>query len=325
MEKEYDAVGIGNALIDILVQIDADRIQKFNLQKGSFNELDEQKVNSILSSIGNLNPKMVPAGSASNTIMGMANLGGKYAFIGRVGDDAHGDFFSSNLKQLMVHPQLTKCNISGTGKCISLITPDSERTFAANLGAARNLSAADVSEDHVKKSKILHSTAYEIESAREAVFHSMDVARSNGTKISFDLADPFLIKRQFSEITKVLNNGVDFIFANEAEALAFTGLADPFEAVNELFKYAEIAVVKIGAKGSLIKQNQILIQAPIYPTKVIDTTGAGDLYAAGFLWGCTRNKSLETCGKIGAFMASKVISQIGAIIGETMTAEVEKI
>jgi len=323
--KDYDAVGIGNALIDILAHVDETYPQKFGLEKGAFNLVDEKKIAEIMGAIQNFNPKFVPAGSSANVIMGISNLGGKCNFIGRVGKDSFGEFYHQNLKRVGVDPKLAECNISLTGKCISLITPDSERTFATNLGAAGNLSKADITEDAVKKAKILHLTGYETESAREAAFHAIEIARENETKISLDLADSFLIKRRRSDIQQILASGVNFLFANEGEAQAFTGLENPSDAIEELSKFSEITVVKIGSRGSLIKSNCSTYQIPIYTTKVVDTTGAGDLYAAGFLWAQSQGKPLELCGKTGSFMASKVISQIGAIIEEPMRGHVEKL
>ena len=325
MQKEYDAVGIGNVLIDILAQVENTCPDKFGLKKGAFNLVDERKIEEIMDAIIALNPKFVPAGSVANSVMGISNLGGKCAFIGRIGRDTHGKFYINQLKKSGVDPKLKECDLSATGRCLSLITPDHERTFAVNLGAASNLSKQDISEDYVKKSKILHITGYEIESAKDAIFHAVEVAQKNNIKISFDLADPFLIERRRSDLKKILNNSVNFVFANEAEAKAFTGFEDPADAIDELSKYATISIVKTGVKGSLVRSGNKTIQIPAYATRVVDTTGAGDLYAAGFLWAYTQGKDLELWGKVGALMASKVISQVGAIIAEPMRGEVEKI
>lgn len=327
MQKDFDVVGIGNTLVDILLKTDDICLEKFSLKKGFFNPVDGKKIERILEIFGSSKAKIAPAGSCSNTIIGIANLGGRCALLGKVGKDSHGDFYVESLKRLKVHPNLSRSNSFATGKCICLITQDAQRTFAVNLGAAMTLEKADIDESCVEKSKLLHLTAYELEvsNTREAVLHAMETAKNNGVKISIDLADASLIKRCHSEIRKIVKNYADFLFANEAEAAAFTGKSDPFQALEALSKYSEIAIVKIGEKGSLINSLGKIIKIPAYPANVVDTTGAGDLYAAGFLWASIKEKPIETCGKIGAFMASKVISQVGAVIEEPLLESVQKI
>ncbi|MBS3175854.1 adenosine kinase [Candidatus Woesearchaeota archaeon] len=327
MDKELDVISIENTLMDILIQVDDAHLAEFNLKKGSFHLIEEEKANQILQKFEHQKPKLTPAGSGANTIMGIANLGGKCILVGRVGKDPHGNMYEDIITKDKIHPRLIRCDKSGTGRCFSFITPDAERTFAVHLGAAVNLEKENILDEDIKKSKILHLTGYMLESPnlREIAVHAMEVAKENEVIISMDLADAHLIRRCKEDLWSMVKKYVNIIFVNEGEAEAFTDEKDPLDALKRLAAHCDIAIVKLGPKGSLIKSKNEIFHIQAYKTKVIDTTGAGDLYAAGFLWSYLQKKPLELCGKIGSFLAARVISQIGARIEQSMIDLVNKI
>ena len=327
MKKEFDVVGIGNVLVDILVKVDDEKIDEFGVKKGVFNPVNEVTIENITKEIAHLNPKITPAGSCPNTIMGIAALGGKCALFGKVGKDNYGIFYESFLKQLKITSNLSVSNEFHTGKCICLITPDAQRTLVADLGAARYLEKNDIIENQIKNTSHLHLTAYELErpNVREAAISGIVAAKESGATVSIDLADPETIKRHRQVIDDIVRNHADILFANESEAKTFTGKENLEEAIDDLSKYADMVILKIGKDGSLIKHLEKTYKIPPYPVKAIDTTGAGDLYASGFLWAYTQNKPIELCGKIGSFVASKIVSQIGAILESNLSEDIKHI
>ncbi len=307
-----EVLSLGHALIDMLLEVQDELLLKFYLKKGIFHILTEDKSRELLTSIKGHQTTILPGGSAANTAAAIAYLGGSAAFIGKVGNDEYGYFYEKETKEAGVHSLLSKSD-DLTGHCIVLITPDGERTFVVHYGAARELTKDDISEDAIKNSKIIHIEGYMFDDpkTKQISFHALTLAKKHKKIISFDIADPGVVTRNRDEFQLIINDYADIIFANESEAKALTG-KEPEESVHDLAKNNKIVVVKLGEHGSLIKKGDTIIKIAAVKTKVIDTTGAGDAYAAGFLHGFTEEKSLEECGKMGAQLAAKVISQIGA-------------
>ena len=316
MEKTHDVIGLGSALMDILVEVNNDKLVEFDLKKGEMHLVDEGKANAILQKIREhqLQVEYVPGGSSANTLKGMALLGGKVIFVGKIGSDAHGMSYEQQMGEHGVNLRLSKHDCL-TGHSISFITPDSERTFATHLGAAINLVKEDVLEADIAASKILHLEGYQLEGAtKEMVLHAIEIAKSHNTLVSLDLADPGLIRRNKELMQKVVRSA-DIVFLNENEAKEFTGL-EPEEAVVEIGKQVQIAVVKIGKEGSLISSGGIVTYIPGYPAEAIDTTGAGDTFAAGFLYGYCQGWEMEKAGKLGSLMAARIVEQKGVKVRE---------
>lgn len=311
-KAKFDVSGIGSALLDFMVQVDDTFLQKLGLSKGGMQLIDEDRSKEIFSLISGMKIETAPGGSSANTVAGVATLGGKGAFIGRVADDEYGRVYIRKTSDSGVH-SLISAGDGMTGHAITFITPDSERTFATHLGAALRLSHDDVDYSAVADSSILHLEGYLFEplNLREICYRAMDTAKKNNVLISVDLADPGLIGRIGDVFKDLLNNYADIVFMNEEEAAAFTGARDK-NALEKIPGRCGVAIVKLGEKGSIIRSGDRVINISSYKTDVINTNGAGDMYAAGVLYGLTSGRDVETAGKIGSYAASIVVSSVGA-------------
>lgn len=311
-KAEYDVLGIGSALLDFTVMVDDDDLRKFGLVKGGMQLIDAERSREILSSLEGKRIEITPGGSSANTLAGISMLGGRGIFLGKVGNDPHGDLYIRDTELSGVKAEISRHN-SMTGHAITFITPDSERTFATHLGAALQLGRDDVREDHIKNSKILHIEGFLFEppGLREACMKALEIAKKNRVMVSIDLSDPGLIDRIRPIFETVARDFANIIFVNEDEARAFTG-SEQDKALEHLSTFCDIAIVKLGPQGSLIKSEGVVHRIPVFKTEVVNTNGAGDMYAAGMLYGLSRGFSLERSGTIGSFVSSKVVSQVGA-------------
>lgn len=309
---KYDIFGIGSALMDFLIEVDNNELVELNLNKGQFHLIDEEHSKKLLKKIETYKVKTAPGGSSANTLYGVAILGGNVVFCGKVGKDKHGDIYEQKMIEGNVKPKLGRSE-DITGHAITFITPDTERTFAVHLGASMQLQKEDVFFEDLEHSKILHIEGYQLEDPelRQVSLHSMDFAKKHGIKISIDLGDPGVVSRNKADIKKMVKDYADIVFANEDEAKALTDL-EPLEALNEISKVTDIAIVKIGKEGSFIKQGDTIYEIKGYKADAVDTTGAGDMFAAGVLYGITQDLDLKSAGHIGSYYASKVVEQIGA-------------
>ncbi len=302
-------LGLGNALVDILVQLPNDaKLFELNLSKGSMQLVDAERMQSILAQTEGLPRTLAAGGSAANTIHGLANLGMSTAFIGKVGDDSFGQAFANDMTQNGITPIMLKGNAE-SGRALAFITPDSERTFAVYLGAAIEMTPNDLNPSLFSGYTHFHIEGYLVQN-HGLVRKAVELAKQSGCSISLDLASYNVVDENRDFLREVVKNYVDIVFANEEEAKAFTGKT-PVEALHELGKLADIAVVKLGADGSLIKQGETTFEVGVIEVSSIDTTGAGDLYAAGFLYGLSKGLSLLKCGEIGAILSGHVIEVLG--------------
>lgn len=303
-------LGMGNALTDILLQIDHDEVlNKLNLPKGSMQLIDVAKKSDIQSALDFSTALMATGGSASNTINGITKLGGKGGFIGKIGKDEIGDFFLNDSMQNGVIPHL-EYSKNDSGICTVLVSKDGERTLCTYLGAACELEASDLNADMFTGYDIFHIEGYLVQN-HQLIQTAVKLAREAGLIVSIDLASYNVVEANLDFLKKLVRDYVDIVFANEEEAKAFTG-KEPNEALIQISDHCNIAVVKIGKDGSYVKSggNQHFI-AP-FKANCIDTTGAGDLYAAGFLYGMACGLSLDKCGKIGSLVSSNVVEVLGA-------------
>jgi len=303
-------LGIGNALVDILARLETDQtLEEFSLPKGSMQLVDAERSRKILTGISHLDKKISSGGSAANTIHGLARLGVDTGFIGTVGKDRWGDLFRNDMESHRIEPILFKSE-SESGRAVALISPDSERTFATYLGAAIELAPQQITRDHFKGYSIFHMEGYLVQN-HDLVLKAFQMAKGENLKISLDLASYNVVEEHLDFLQEIADQYVDIVFANEEEAKSFTG-KPPVEALNHLAEMCEIAVVKIGSAGSLVKRQQDVYNIGIIQVDSVDTTGAGDLYASGFLFGLVNNYPLKQCGEIGALLSGKVIEVIGA-------------
>lgn len=315
-------LGIGNALVDVVTIIDDEKIlQKFALPKGSMQLVDGEKSETIKAGTGIFSRTLASGGSAANTIHGLSLLGVSTGFMGSIGKDETGDFFENDLKNAGVKTYLHRHH-APTGTAIALISPDSERTFATHLGAAVELNAEDLNPSDFEGYDILYLEGYLIIN-KPLIVAACKIAKANNMKIALDLASYNVVEARLGDFREIVEEYVDIIFANEEEAKAFTGL-DAQTAVFRLSELCETAVVKVGSDGSWLKRGEEVIKIGTITADCKDTTGAGDLYASGFLYGVAMDDSLENCGLYGAILSGKVIEIPGARLDHTKWIEIKR-
>jgi len=308
----FDVAGIGSPLMDIIVDADCALISELGLIMGGMTLIDEPQSIAILKRIASLHSQIVPGGSAANTLAGVATLGGNAVFMGSIGRDSTGIDYKSRTEKSGIETRFA-FHDALTGHAITFITPDGERTFATHLGAALRLSKRDIEKSTVASCRILHVEGYLLEegSLRDAAVCAMSYAKESGAKVSIDLADPGVVQRNGAAVRELADRYADILFLNEEEARAFTG-KEGTAALLDVQKFSDIAVVKIGAKGSLVSHGGSVFEIPSFPVTVVNTNGAGDNYAAGMLYGLTHDFSIEESARIGSFAASRVVGVAGA-------------
>jgi len=307
--KEFDVVGIGNVLLDIVYNVEENILEEFQLIKGGFTLINKKQSQYILDKLKSYNPTINPGGSCSNTIAALSCFGVKTALIGKIGEDEFGNIYEKSTISLGTNSKLLKHPIEMTGHAITFITPDKERTFAVHLGASSFLNIEDISKDTISNSKILHLEGYQLADPylREIVSHAVKIAKSEKVKISMDLSDFSLIQNNHDLFKQFITDYIDIVFTNEEEAKAFTG-KEPLEALHDMSENVDVAIVKLGENGSLIKSNNIVYEIKAEDTIVKNTNGAGDAYAAGLLNGIVNNLDFDKAGKIASMSASMIVS-----------------
>jgi len=311
----YDVLGLGNAIVDVITRTDDDFLLKQAMRKGSMSLIDEARAAHIYDAMG---PAVeISGGSAANTIVGVAGFGARAAFIGRVKDDALGTVFAHDIRAAGVAFD-TAPSAAGpsTGRCYVLVTPDGERTMNTFLGAAQDLHPRDIDDRTVASAAIIYLEGYlwDPPHAKEAFRKAAEVAHEAKRMVALSLSDAFCVDRWRDEFLLLLRSGtVDLLFCNEAELHALYQTADFDTAIAALRGDARRAVVTRSAKGSIVVAGPRTIEAPAFPVdRVVDTTGAGDLFAAGFLFGLARGFGDDRAARLGALAAAEVISHLGA-------------
>ena len=308
-------LGIGNALTDILAILPDDTLlQELALPKGRMQHVDSETGNRIWEKLKPLGADLVAGGSAANTINGAATFGMESGFIGKVGDDDLGSLFKSNQEKDGIRSILLKGD-NPTGRAMVLITPpNAERTFAVYLGAALELVPDDLHPEWFEGWDYFHIEGYLVQN-QATVRRAIELAKAAGCRISIDLASYNVVEANLEFLHEIVEEYVDIVFANETEAEAFTGLP-PREALDSIARICDTAVVKIGKDGSMVRRGEELHFIQARPAAAIDATGAGDLYAAGFLYAHSIGMPLKTCGDIGSAIAAKVVEVVGTKIDQ---------
>jgi sugar/nucleoside kinase (ribokinase family) len=315
-------LGMGNALVDIMVRLDNDELlQELNLPKGSMQLVDAYFSSKLLDKTVKLESAVASGGSAANTIHGLAKLGLDTGFIGKVGSDNLGRVFTFDLEKSRINPHL-KLSENQTGKAIALVSPDSERTFATFLGAAVELSAGDIDSAVFDGYKIFHIEGYLVQN-HDLIEKAVKTAKEKGLLVSLDLASFNVVEDNLEFLQRITKEYVDILFANEEEARSFTGKR-PDEALNEIADMVDYAIVKIGKDGSMVKYKGEISKFGILGEGAIDTTGAGDLYASGFLFGLVKGYSMKKCAELGALLSGKVVEVLGAKVTEEAWIGIDK-
>jgi sugar/nucleoside kinase (ribokinase family) len=311
----YDVLGIGNAIVDVIARAEDDFLLKQGMNKGAMALIDEARAQAIYDAMG---PAVeVSGGSAANTIVGLSSLGGRGAFVGRVKGDDLGRAFSHDIRAAGVAFSTPPASDGpSTGRCYVLVTPDGERTMNTFLGAAQDLHPADIDEGMIASSSIIYLEGYlwDPKNAKDAFLKAAKVAHQAERKVALSLSDAFCVDRWRDEFLQLMRSGtVDLIFANEAELQSLYQTSDFDTAVKTLRGDIDVAVITRSEKGCLVIGPEGTAAVPAFPVeRVVDTTGAGDLFAAGFLSGLARGADDRTCGRLGALAAGEVIQHIGA-------------
>lgn len=326
MNKDLDLCGLGNALVDLQCEVSDSEFKKLGFERGSMNLIDLDKQKKIMSALKDKKFNRCSGGSAANTIIAYSQFGGKAAYKTILGKDEFGDFYANEFKELGIELSAEQLNTAPTGTCLVLITPDSERTMLTFLGATSNFAEDNVDEEVIARSEWLYVEGYKFseESGTKAVYKAVELAKKHKTKIAVTFSDGFITDIFHSQLEHVVNNA-DLIFCNETEAMSYTKTENMNEAFGKLSGICPNLAVTKGADGSLIKWDGKKYEIPVYPANLKDTTGAGDMYAAGFFYGIVKTSSPEKAGSLGAIASAKVVSQLGARLSLESRDEIIKL
>lgn len=313
VEPRFDVVGIGNALVDVIARADDAFLAGEALAKGSMNLIDTERAVQLYRSLGS--SVEMSGGSAANTMCGIASFGGRAAYIGKVGDDDLGLVFGHDLRAVGVQFRAGAIEPGvPTGRSIILVTPDAERTMNTYLGVSSLLDPADVHEATVASGRVLYMEGYLYDrpEAMEAFRFAAKVAHANGREVSLTLSDSFCVDRHREPFLEMVADDVDILFGNQDELCSLYRSSSLDAAIERVRRECRLAAITCGARGSLVVTSDEVVEVPAEPVEqVLDTTGAGDLYAAGFLFGYTHDRSLAECGRLASIAAAEVISHVG--------------
>lgn len=315
MAKKYDVYGIGNALVDIVTEVEEGFFTDHGIEKGLMTLVDEERQHKLMEAIHLPTSSMQCGGSAANTMIAVSQFGGKSFYSCKVAKDDMGQFYLKDLKENGVDTNLTfeKASPGITGKCLVMTSPDSERTMNTFLGITERFSVAEIEEAALINAEYVYIEGYLVtsENGREAMQHAKKLAEANGVKTALTISDPSMAKYFGKELEEVVGASVDLLFCNEEEAMLFTGIQDMSEARQALKKVARRFVITQGANGAMIYDGDTFINIEPFPVKAIDANGAGDMFSGAFLYGITHGHSYAEAGKIASLASSKVVAKFG--------------
>lgn len=308
----FDVFGMCNALIDLQAPVTDELLQELNVNKNSMQLVDNDQSDRVLERIGGLVTNVEAGGSGANTMIGIAQMGGVSCFSSSVGQDEMGDRYIAGLELKHVTPSIARKE-GHTGTSIILITPDAERTMLTCLGASRDMTDDDLDVSLLKRSRTLYVTGYmwDTPAQKSAVRFAMETAKERGIQVAFSLADPFCVVRHKSDFEYLIKNYVDIVIGNGDEMRSLVGCNDPLDAVEELAQGNRIAAVTMGASGSMLVGRGQKARINAHVVTAVDTTGAGDMFASGLLYGLTRGFKLNQCGEIASYASGEVVSRMG--------------
>ena len=314
---QYDVFGLGNALVDALVVLDEqDILTRHGLSRGTMHLVDDPAWQAVYGEVPTGEVVLAPGGSCANTVSTVALLGGAATFCGLVGQDELGSTYGESLGDVLGRHYLVQRPGSPTGKCLSLVSSrDAERTMLTDLGTSMALEPGEVPVKEVCAAEWFHVTGYLFTGGRmgDAAMDALAKAHAEGTKISFDLGDPFVIEHFGDAVHQVIDNYASLVFMNEEEGKALLG-GDAEERLSELMTRVETVVLKLGARGSLVRSGDRTVRIEAPQVDAVDTTGAGDSYAGGFLYGLSQGWDLQDCGKLASAVAALTVSQVGGVV-----------
>lgn len=318
---QYDVYGVGNALVDIQVQIPDQHLERLGFPKGIMTLVNEHDQLRVLESLDGITIHRCAGGSAANTIAGVVDFGGTAAYAAKVGHDELGEFFLGDLRNLGVKIEVPSA-AGQTGTSVILITEDAQRTMLTHLGLSAKLSADDISSAEIAQAKYVYIEGYLFagESTTKAAMRAIELAKKQGVKVAFTISDPFLVGMHRELFWELIADSVDLLFCNLEEARSLTGHTDPLDCAHKIHHHAADVALTLGAEGSLLMHAGQVTPIEGVPVSAVDTTGAGDMYAAGILYGITNGLSWKQAGHLASHAAARVVSQMGARLQNKFTA-----
>jgi sugar/nucleoside kinase (ribokinase family) len=312
--KKYDIYGLGNALVDMEVEVDDAFLTRMGIGKGHMTLVDEKRQIELLANVDHRNSTWASGGSAANTVIAVNYFGGSAFYSCRVAHDEAGDFYVNDLTAAGVDSNINSVRYDGiTGHCLVMITPDAERTMNTFLGISDTLSVQDLNPDALRNSRYVYLEGYLATSptARQAAIAAREIAQECGVKTALTLSDPSIVEYFKDELTEMVGNGVDLLLCNEAEALSWTEMHDLRPAMDRLKEIARTFVITRGANGAMVHDGTALQEIAPVPVEAIDSNGAGDMFAGAFIYGITHNHPYSIAGKIASLASARVVSRFG--------------
>lgn len=318
----FTIIGIGSPIVDAIAEVDDSFIGQIDGEKGGMELVDAPTIDGLTQKVGK-KPAKAPGGSAGNTLFALARMGASTSFLGKTGNCENGAFYRDRFAELGGDATRFKIGDKPNGRCLSLVTPDGERTMRTDLGAAMTLDPAEISVEDFKGCDHAHIEGYLLFN-EDLMRRVLESAKEAGCTISLDLASFEVVNATKGILPDILRDYVDIVFANEEEGEAFTGIKEDYEAMaKKLAELCDIAVVKVGAKGSYVARGgEVTKVEPMRAAKVVDTTGAGDLWAAGFLYGWADGRDLPECAKIGSILGAAVVQERGSVLPENVWGDI---
>lgn len=319
---KYDVYGVGNALVDIQARISDDVLEALRFPKGIMTLVDEETQQRVLSALNGATITRCAGGSAANTILGVADFGGRAAYAGKVADDEIGTFCLGDMRRMGVSIEVPPAS-GQTGTCVILITADAQRTMLTNLAVSATLGPEDIDEETIRNSKYVYVEGYLFAggSTKDAALRAIELAKKHGVPVAFTVSDPFLIHGFRDLFWELIEGPVDLLFCNLEEARALTGTQDAIECAREIHRHARNVCLTMGENGSLIMHEGQVIPIEGVPVEPVDTTGAGDMYAAGILYGVTCGLTWKQAGHVASHAAARIVGQLGARLKNRFTPE----
>ncbi|MBL4653477.1 MAG: adenosine kinase [Flavobacteriales bacterium] len=326
MSKKYNVYGIGNALVDIVTEVDDQFLQDHNIEKGLMTLVDEENQIRISNAIDMSKSNMQCGGSAANSIIAVSQFGGSSYYSCKVADDELGSFYKKDLNDNGVDSNLQNEELEAgiTGKCLVMTSEDASRTMNTFLGITSDYSKSEIKEEALKNSQYLYIEGYLVtsENGQDAMKHAKKLAEDNGVSTALTFSDPAMVKYFRDQMISVVGSGVDLLFCNEEEAMLYTGKDNLSEAQEALKKAAKKFVITLGENGATIFDGEAFIDIEPYRAEAIDTNGAGDLFAGAFMYGITNGKNYADAGKLASMASSKVVTQFGPRLESNQAKEI---
>jgi sugar/nucleoside kinase (ribokinase family) len=319
----YDVFGVGNAIVDIQLQVDDAFLHHIDVAKGLMTLVEAEQQVKVLAALAGHATNRCSGGSACNTIVGVADLGGTAVYAGKTADDDLGKFYADDLRKVGVSVPVPGGKGATTGTSVILITPDAQRTMLTHLGISATLSAQDIPEAEIAKAQYLYVEGYLFpgDTTRAAALRAIEIAKKHGVKVALTISDPFVINLQRDLFWELIKGPVDLLFANLEEARALTGEHDPVKAAQTIHQHATNVALTLGGDGSLLMHGEQLYPIEGVKVKAVDTTGAGDMYAAGVLYGITHGMTWPQAGRLASHAAARIVSQLGARLDRKFTPD----